>query len=122
VYVTVIVHLLSAASELPQLLVCAKAPVIVMLVIVSAVVLLFASVDVRGALVVPIVVVGNVNFVGVTETPVMPSPLSVIVCGLFVALSVMVTTPVASPATVGLKVTEIVQFFPALTVVPQVFV
>jgi hypothetical protein len=93
-----------------------------MLVIVSAVVLLFASVDVRGALVVPIVVVGNVNFVGVTETPVMPSPLSVIVCGLFVALSVMVTTPVASPATVGLKVTEIVQFFPALTVVPQVFV
>ena len=121
-YVTVIVHLLVAGTEVPQVLVCAKAPVIVMLVIVSAVKLLFASVDVKGALVVPIVVVGNVNFVGVTETPVTPLPLSVIVCGLLAALSVMVTSPVAAPATVGLKVTEIVQFLPALTVVPQVLV
>ena len=93
-----------------------------MLVIVRAVKLLLASVDVKGALVVPIVVVGKVNFVGVTETPVIPLPLSVIVCGLLVALSVIVTTPVAAPATVGLKVTEIVQFLPALTVVPQVLV
>jgi hypothetical protein len=118
----VTVHLLAAGREEPQLLVWAKAPVIVMLVIVSAVVLLFASVEVSGALVVPIVVVGNVNFVGVTETPVTPLPLKVMVWGLFVALSVIVTAPVTIPVFVGVKVTEMVQFLPALRVVPQVFV
>ncbi len=67
-------------------------------------------------------VVGNVRFVGNTVTPVTPLPLSEIVCGLFVALSVIVTTPVKVPVVVGLNVTEIVQFLPAWTLVPQVLV
>jgi hypothetical protein len=116
------VHLLAAGSEVPQVLVWAKAPVMVILVIVSAVVLLFASVAVIGALVVPIIVVGNVNFVGATETPVTPLPLRATVWGLLAALSVIVTTPVTVPVFVGLKVTEIAQFLPALTLVPQVLV
>ena len=93
-----------------------------MLVIESVVRLLFESVDVMGALVVPMFVVGNVRFVGNTETPVTPLPLSVIVCGLLVALSVIVTTPVKVPVDVGLNVTEIVHFLPAKTVLPQVLV
>ena len=93
-----------------------------MLVIESVVRLLFESVDVIAALVVPMFVVGNVRFVGNTETPVTPLPLSVIVCGLLVALSVIVTTPVKVPVDVGLNVTEIVHFLPAKTVLPQVLV
>jgi hypothetical protein len=116
------VHLLAAGSEVPQVFVWEKAPVIVMLVIVSAVALLFASVEVNGALDVPIIVVGNVKFVGDTETPVTPFPLRATVWGLLVALSVIVTTPDDRPVFVGLKVTEIAQFLPALMLVPQVLV
>ena len=93
-----------------------------MLVIVSVVRLLFARVAVKGALVLPMFVVGNVSFVGVTETPLTPLPLSEIVCGLFVALSLIVTSPVTVPLAVGLNVTEIVHFLPAKTVLPQLLV
>ena len=37
-------------------------------------------------------------------------------------MSVMVSDPVAPPAAVGVKVTEKVQFDPAVTELPQVFV
>jgi hypothetical protein len=51
-----------------------------------------------------------------------PVPLSATLCGLSEALSEMLTLPVLVPAAVGLKVTEIVQLAPVLTVVPQVLV
>jgi hypothetical protein len=51
-----------------------------------------------------------------------PVPVRLTVCGLPVALSVIVTKPLRVPAVVGVKVTLIMQFEPGLTVVPQVFV
>ena len=51
-----------------------------------------------------------------------PVPLRATLCGLPAALSEMLMVPVLVPAAVGLKVTEIVQLAPALTVVPQVLV
>lgn len=47
-------------------------------------------------------------------------PLNEIVCGLVGVLSEIVNTPVALPATVGLKVIVIVQLLPAATLVAQV--
>jgi hypothetical protein len=51
-----------------------------------------------------------------------PAPLSATVCGLPEALSEMVSVPVLDPPIVGVKVTEMTQFEPALRVVPQVLV
>jgi hypothetical protein len=51
-----------------------------------------------------------------------PIPLKLIVCGELATLSVIVSVPVRGPTAVGVKVTEIVQFAPAATVVPQVLV
>jgi hypothetical protein len=79
-------------------------------------------VEIIGALVVPTFCAGKVRFVGESMTPVRPFPVRLTVCGLPVALSETVRVPVKVPVAVGLKVTEIRQFFPAFTVVPQVFV
>ena len=49
-------------------------------------------------------------------------PLRLAVWGLLPALSVIVTVPATAPIAVGLKVTEIKQFFPTATEPPQVFV
>jgi hypothetical protein len=94
----------------------------VILVIESAVDRLLASVELCGALVVPTVCVAKVKVVGDTTTPVAPLPVRLTVWGLFVALSTTVMDPLTAPVLVGLNVTEIVQFLPALTLVPQVFV
>jgi hypothetical protein len=51
-----------------------------------------------------------------------PVPLSATLCGLSEALSEMLRVPVLVPPAAGLKVTEMVQLAPALTVVPQVLV
>ena len=51
-----------------------------------------------------------------------PVPLNVTVCGLFPVLSAMIRLPVLVPPAVGLKVTEMLQVAPALTLVPQVLV
>ena len=51
-----------------------------------------------------------------------PVPASCTTCGLPAASSVMVTAPVRAPATVGVKVTSMVQSAPAATALPQVFV
>ncbi len=50
----------------------------------------------------------------------MPERLAV--CGLFEALSVTVRVAVSAPVVVGVKVTLIVQFAPAATLVPQLLV
>ena len=48
-----------------------------------------------------------------------PVPLSVTVCGLSAALSVIVTVPVRLPVAVGSKKTPIEQLEPAATLLPQ---
>jgi hypothetical protein len=52
----------------------------------------------------------------------MPVPVRLIVCGLFVALSVMATVPLRAPAAVGVKVIEMTQLPRAATELPQVLV
>ncbi len=61
---------------------------------------------------------------GVKETvdAARPMPLRETVCGLPVALSVMLTDALRWPVAVGVKVTLMVQFAPALTLEPQVLV
>lgn len=51
-----------------------------------------------------------------------PAPVSAAVCGEPEALSVTVRVPVRLPVAVGVKVTEMVQLWPAATVDPQVLV
>jgi hypothetical protein len=51
-----------------------------------------------------------------------PTPLSAMVCGLLGPLSATFILPVREPPALGLKVTLIVQFAPALTLLPQVLV
>ena len=63
----------------------------------------------------------NERLVGEAETLV-PVPLRLTDCGLPLALSVMVSVPVTGPPAVGVKVTLIVQFDPAATLVPQLLV
>jgi hypothetical protein len=72
----------------------------------------FFIVTVLAALVVPTVCAANVSLVGVaviTTVAAFPVPLSVTICGEFVALSVTESVPVRVPVVVGLNVTEIVQ-------------
>ena len=122
VKVALIVHLVPAATELPQVLVWAKSPTVETLVIASAVVRLLESVTESGLLVVPTVLLANVSLVTDKVTALTPVPLVAIACGLSLALSVMVTVPLYAPVTVGLKVIEIVHFAPAATELPQVLV
>lgn len=50
-----------------------------------------------------------------------PLPLSMIVCGLFAALSMMVTVPYRLPSAAGVKVTVMVQVPDGATLEPQLF-
>jgi len=51
-----------------------------------------------------------------------PVPLKLTVCGLLLALSVMVRVALREPAAAGVKVTVIGQLPPDATLAPQVFV
>jgi hypothetical protein len=93
-----------------------------MLVIASAaVVLVFVSVTGWAALVEPTAVPVNVRGLGERDT-VEPVPVKVTVCGLLLALSVMVRVPLTVVVDVGVNVTLIVQAEPAVMLVPQVLV
>ncbi len=75
------------------------------------------------ALVVPTAWLGNKRLAGERLTAgAVPVPLRLTVCGLLLALSVMVRTPVRVPVAVGVKVTRIEQFAPGATELPQVLV
>lgn len=79
----------------------------------------FVSVTAFDALVDPTSCDANVRLVGVSVTDgagVEPVPLNVSVCGLLVALSVIVTVAARAPEALGAKVTEIVQEAPAASV------
>ena len=132
VNITLMVQLpLLAATELPQLLLCAKSPLFVpvtpMFVTLNAALPVFVSVTDCDPLVVFKVWLAKVRLE--LERPTAgagapaPVPLRVMDCGLPPALSLMVTAPVRAPVTVGLKVTLIEQFpLFAATELPQLFV
>jgi hypothetical protein len=63
---------------------------------------------------------GCVVIDGATAEVVDPVPVSEIVCGLLVALSVSASVPVRVPAALGVNFTLIVQLAPAATELPQV--
>src|SRR5213593_2958520 len=105
------VRLAAAATELPQVLVWLKSPLAAMVVMVKAADPLLVSVTVCAPLAVLINWLPKLRVLGekVTAGAVVPVPVSETVCGLPLALSVTVIEPVREPATVGVKVTEMVQ-------------
>ena len=94
-----------------------------MLVMLKLVLPVLFRVTVCATLVVPTFWLLKVRLVGVTPANgALPVPVRFTVCGLLVALSVMVTEAERDPGTVGVKVTLIVQLLPAATGLPQVLV
>jgi len=73
------------------------------------------------ALVEPTATLPKLRLVGKIATGTIPVPLSATVCGLPLALSVMVNDSAGTaPAAVGVSVTETVQEAPTASVLPQV--
>ena len=130
VKVTEMVQLDPAASDAPQVFIeIAKslgfAPVIAMLLMVSAALPVFISVAVCAALVDPVLAV-KVKGPGVSETTgagaFVPVPFSVTVCGEPLALSATDSVAAKLVADAGVKVTEMPQLDPAASDAPQVFI
>ena len=127
--VTLIVQLALAATELPHVLVWTKSlalvPVSARLVMLKAALPVLLRVRVWAALVVPTDWLAKVRLVGERlATPAVPAPVPerLTVCGLPLALSVMLTEAVRLPLAEGLNVTLIVQLALAATELPQVLV
>ena len=79
------------------------------------------TVSVFGALVVPTATVPKAKVAGVSATGSSPEPFRLMLCGLLLALSEMLTAPVCEPLVFGVNVTVIVHFAPGPMLVPQVF-
>jgi len=126
--VTVIAQLAPPATLPPQLLPSlneVQAPeFMTMFVMLSEALPVFERVTVCGALVVPMFCWLNVRLVAerLTTGIEAPVPAKLTVCGLPLALSVIVSDALREPAAVGVNVTLMVQLAPAKTVLPQVFV
>lgn len=127
VNVTLTAQFPPAATELPQVLVCAKSPGFVpvkaMLVMLRLAFPVLFRVTVWGALVEFTFWLPKVRVPG--DTPAsgaLPVPLRVNDCGLVLALSVMATEAAREPGAVGEKVTPMLQVPPEDTGLPQVFV
>jgi len=124
VNVTPAAQLAPAARLVPHvLLAIAKGPLIPRLEMVRAVLWRLVSVMVTAALVLPTATVPRFNeladrVTGELEVP--PVPLRLTVCGLFPALSVKVSVPVAAPVAVGVNVTPTLQVARLATLVPHV--
>ena len=120
---TVIVQLVFGANADPQLLVCAKSPSAVMLVMFKVALPLFVIVNVRAGLVAPTGWLPKERLVGLNAMPGTPAPVpdNETVCGVFAALSLIVSVPVLVPRAVGVKVTEIEQKPPPEIAVPAQF-
>ena len=119
---TLIVQLEPPARLDPQVVpAIAKSPVVDAEIPVSATLCLFLSVNVFAALVPPTTVFAKLALAGVSVACGPPVPLSGTLCGLFAALSLMVTAPVRSPTCVGVKLTLNLQLAPTARVAPQVF-
>jgi len=127
VNLTLIVQLPPAATELPHVLVCAKSlafvPVTARLVMLKLAFPVLLRVMGCTALVVPRVWLPKVRLVAVRlTTGAVPVPVRLTVCGLPLALSVMLTEAVRVPGAVGVNLTLIVQLPPAATELPHVLV
>jgi len=132
VNVTLIGQLPSAATELPQVLLSEKSlafvPVTVMLVMLKGALPVLLRVTVCAPLVVPTGwlpkprLVGERLTTGAVAAVDVPVPERLTVCGLPLALSVMLTEAVRLPLAGGVKVTLIVQWAPAATELPHVLV
>jgi hypothetical protein len=121
--VTLIVQEAPAATDVPQVFVCAKSPEATMPEMASGPVPVLESVTDWAAEVVPTAWEANVSEAAERLTPgTVPVPERATVRGLPVALSVIVTAPVRPPAAVGVNVTLMVQEAPAASEVPQAFV
>ena len=122
-----IAQLAPAASRRPHVLsAIAKSPIVVMLEMVSGAdrpLMGLVSMTVWGPLVVPIVRLPKVRLVGdkTAEGVVRLGPANGTVCGLFDALSVMVTAP-AAPGAIGTNETVAVQFAPTSSDLTQLSV
>src|SRR6266478_3608718 len=120
VKVTLTVQLVLTARLVPQLLLCAKSPLAVMLATLAAAVPVFDTVTGCDALLPPSTCAAKVSvLVDTAMTGAVPVPVSETVCGLFEALSVIVSAPVREPLAVGVKITLTVQLELAATLVPQ---
>jgi hypothetical protein len=99
------VHDPPAKTEEGQLLLCEKSalfsPMIVIPVTVSVVVWRLVSIVLIGLPELPTVTVPKFSDVGLKVTGFIPVPFTVIVWGLLLALSEIVTVPNCVPATVG---------------------
>ncbi len=125
--VTVIVQDPPAATLVPQVVVRAKSaefvPVTVMLVTVKAAFPVFFNVMAVPVLVVPICLTPNAMEAGVNvRLSNAPVPVRPTVCGLPVALSVIVTFAALDPEAVGANVTLIVHLALAAKLDPQLLV
>jgi hypothetical protein len=99
------------------------APVIAMPVMLKAAVPVFVSVAAWAELLDPTIWLPNDRELADRLTAgATPVPVRLTVCGLPLALSVMVRVPLRTPVAVGVKVTLIVQLAPAPTLAPQVLV
>jgi hypothetical protein len=120
VKVTDIVQLEFTATLEPQVLVSAKGPVALTLLIVSAAVPVLVSVTTWAGLVVLINCVGKVRLVGErVATPCIPTPVRVAIWGVPIALSAMLRVPGSVPLEAGEKVTLMLQPAPAVRVDPH---
>ena len=127
VNVTLIVQLPPAVTELPHVLAWAKSPAFVpvtaRLVMLKLAFPVLFRVTVCAVLVVPTDWLPKVRLVAVRlTTGAVPVPVRLTVCGLPLALSVMLTEAVRVPGAVGVNLTLIVQLPPAATELPHVLV
>lgn len=124
VKVTVIVQEApTAIAPAVQLLVCEKSPVAVTLLIVSGAVPVFVTVIGDAVLVLPTSTPAKLRLRGESVAAgATPVPLIAALCGLPVALSVILTVDDRLPVLVGVKVTVIVQLAFAASEEGQVFV
>jgi hypothetical protein len=120
---TLTVQLAFTARLVPQLFVCEKSPVVLMLLMERAAVPVLLRVTLWAGLLVPTVLDPNVRLeVERVATGANPVPDRLALCGLPAALSVTVMVPVRVPVAAGANVTWIEQFAPGARVVPQVVV
>jgi len=123
VNVTLTVQLVLAARLVPQLLLCAKSPLAVMLATLAAAVPVFDTVTGCEALLLPSTCAAKVRaLVETVMAGAAPVPVSETLCGLLEALSVMVSVPGREPLAVGVKLTLTVKLELAATLAPQLLV
>jgi len=123
VKITEIVQLDPALMLLPHVFVWLKSPLATMLLIASVAAPELVRMTLWALLLVPTCWEAKVTLGGESVTAgAVPEPDSATVCGLLLALSVIVSNSLSGPVVVGMNVTAKVQLAPAVTELPQVLV